>query len=126
MSSQAVGGFDEQFFLYGEEVDLCLRVRKAGWPIGFVQGSVVTHHGGESERGNTPVAVLEKKFNAEMRFYGKHYSDAVIRRIKRKNRVQAAWRLMTLAPLADCCFRITGRLPVNLIFIACPGTFFGR
>ena len=55
---QFVGGFDEQFFLYGEEVDLCLRVRKAGWPIGFVQGSVVTHYGGESERGNTPVAVL--------------------------------------------------------------------
>jgi N-acetylglucosaminyl-diphospho-decaprenol L-rhamnosyltransferase len=96
---EAVGGFDEQFFLYGEEVDLCLMVRKAGWPLGFVEDSVVMHHGGESERGNAPEAVLEKKFNAEMRFYGKHYSEAIIGKIKRKNRIQAAWRLLTLAPM---------------------------
>lgn len=96
---KTVGGFDEQFFLYGEEVDLCLMVRKAGWPIGFVEDSVVIHHGGESERGETSGAVLEKKFNAEMLFYRKHYSEASIRKIKRKNRIQAAWRLMTLAPL---------------------------
>lgn len=95
----SVGGFDEQFFLYGEDADLCLMVRKAGWPIGFAEDSQVIHYGGESERDNTPEAVMEKKFNAEMLFYEKHYSEAIIRRIKLKNRIQAAWRLMTLAPL---------------------------
>jgi len=96
----AVGGFDEQFFLYGEEVDLCLMVRKKGWPIGFIADSVVVHHGGESERHNSPTVVMEKKFKAEMLFYRKHYSRTIIRRIRRKNRIQAAWRLMTLIPLS--------------------------
>lgn len=95
----SIGGFDERFFLYGEDLDLSLTVRKAGWPIGFIKDSVVMHYGGESERTNTPEAVMEKKFNAEMVFYRKHYTEAIIRRIKRKNRIQAAWRLMTLAPL---------------------------
>lgn len=95
----SVGGFDERFFLYGEDLDLGLTVRKAGWPIGFIKDSVVVHYGGESERTNPPEAVMEKKFSAEMIFYRKHYTEAIIRRIKRKNRIQAAWRLMTLAPL---------------------------
>jgi GT2 family glycosyltransferase len=96
---ETVGGFDEHFFLYGEDLDLGLAVRKAGWPIGFIEDAVVTHYGGESERGNPPDAVMERKFRAEMIFYRKHYDEATVGRIKRKNRIQAAWRLLTLAPL---------------------------
>lgn len=96
---ETVGGFDEQFFLYGEEIDLCLMVRKMGWPIGFIEDAVVVHFGGGSERKNPPTAVMEKKFKAEMLFYRKHYSGAIIRKIQRKNRIQAGWRLMTLIPL---------------------------
>jgi len=91
-----VGGFDERFFLYGEDLDLGLTVRKAGWPIGFIKDSVVTHYGGESERSFTPEAVIEKKLKGEMIFYRKHYPRETIHRIKRKNRIQAAWRLITL------------------------------
>ena len=41
-----VGGFDERFFLYGEEEDLCLRIRQAGWEIGFAGEAVGVHVGG--------------------------------------------------------------------------------
>lgn len=122
---QAVGGFDERFFLYGEEIDLCLRVRKAGWPIGFVEDSVVIHYGGQSERDNPPIAVLEKKFNAEMLFYRKHYSEPTIGKIKRKNRIQAAWRLMTLAPMR-LLFPNSQTVAGKFRFYRLSWRFFGR
>ena len=43
-----VGGLDEDFFMYYEEVDLCYRIRKAGWRIVFTPESEVTHLGGRS------------------------------------------------------------------------------
>ncbi|MEE9420161.1 MAG: glycosyltransferase family 2 protein, partial [Desulfatiglandaceae bacterium] len=49
-----LGGFDERFALYGEEQDLCLRIRKAGWAIGHIPDAVVIHWGGQSERNNLP------------------------------------------------------------------------
>lgn len=44
----AVGGFDERFFMYGEDIDLCLRVARAGWRIRYWPGATVTHLGGRS------------------------------------------------------------------------------
>ncbi|MCZ0963325.1 glycosyltransferase family 2 protein [Paracoccus benzoatiresistens] len=45
---ERTGGFDEKFFLYFEETDLCRRARRAGWPTHFVPDSVVTHIGSAS------------------------------------------------------------------------------
>ena len=45
-----VGLFDEDFFIYSEEVDLCTRIRRAGWQIAWVPHSKVTHHGGQSTK----------------------------------------------------------------------------
>ena len=42
----AVGGFDEGFFLYKEEEDLCLRLRRAGWRVRYVPEVAVRHVGG--------------------------------------------------------------------------------
>lgn len=44
----ALQGFDEGFFLYFEETDLCLRARKAGWQTWYVPDSVVMHVAGQS------------------------------------------------------------------------------
>lgn len=43
-----VGKIDEDFFLYGEEVDWCLRARKKGWKLLFSPGSIVVHEWGAS------------------------------------------------------------------------------
>jgi N-acetylglucosaminyl-diphospho-decaprenol L-rhamnosyltransferase len=43
-----IGGFDEAFFLYFEDADLCRRVLKAGMPIRYLPQAVVTHIGGGS------------------------------------------------------------------------------
>jgi GT2 family glycosyltransferase len=43
-----VGGFDESFFLYAEESDLCARLRRSGWKILFEPAARVFHRGGSS------------------------------------------------------------------------------
>lgn len=40
-----VGLFDDIFFMYGEEADLCWRIHRAGWDLVFIPESVVYHHG---------------------------------------------------------------------------------
>jgi GT2 family glycosyltransferase len=49
----AVGGFDERFFLYSEEVDLCLRVGRAGWKVVHSPAVTIRHHG-NSDRPADP------------------------------------------------------------------------
>ncbi len=44
----AVGWFDPRFFFYNEDVDLGMRLRKAGWSIWFVPEAAVVHHEGKS------------------------------------------------------------------------------
>ncbi len=91
-----VGGFDEKFFLYGEEQDLCLRIRKAGYEIGYCPDAVVIHLGGHSERTSTPPELWTKKIRAEYQFYGKHYLRPNVERIRRRELIKAAWRIATL------------------------------
>lgn len=98
-----LGGFDEEFFLYGEEQDLCLRIRRAGWAIGYINEAAVVHWGGQSERENLPAEVWKKKFDAEFTFYRKHYSKRAIRGIKQANLIKAFWRILTLKLTLPFC-----------------------
>ncbi|MBN1269817.1 MAG: glycosyltransferase family 2 protein [Kiritimatiellae bacterium] len=91
---EQVGGFDEEFFLYGEETDLCLRLRKAGHEIGFVEGVTVEHIGGVSE-GRTPAYDLQMQRQKRLhRLYRKHYPPEaalfIIRRDLRRSRRRLA------------------------------------
>jgi GT2 family glycosyltransferase len=91
-----LGGFDESFTLYGEDQDLCLRVRQAGYEIGFIEDAVVMHYGGQSERRTLPAEVWRKKTFAEYHFYRKHYSLRTVARIRRADMLKARYRLFTL------------------------------
>jgi hypothetical protein len=42
---ERAGGFDERFFLFSEEVDLCLRIRQAGWKVVHEPTVTILHHG---------------------------------------------------------------------------------
>ncbi len=91
-----LGGFDEDFFLYGEDQDLCLRVRRAGREIGFVEDAVIFHAGGGSERESPSAEVVRRKVRAEYLFYRKHYRPDTVARIRRLQVAQARWRLFSL------------------------------
>jgi len=45
---EQVGGFDEQFFMYSEELDWCYRAKQAGWQIMYLPTAQVTHYEGKS------------------------------------------------------------------------------
>ncbi len=91
-----LGGFDETFFLYGEDQDLALRIRKSGFEIGFIPDAVVIHYGGQSEAPTGVAALWEKKVRAENIFYRKHYRPETLQRIWRSERIKAAYRRATL------------------------------
>jgi hypothetical protein len=93
---KAVGGFDEDFFLYGEDQDLCLRIRKSGFEIGYIDSAVVVHLGGRSERQTPLSEIWQKKTSAELLFYGKHYPPESIARIRRAKLLQARLRIAVL------------------------------
>lgn len=71
---EQVGVLDEQFFLYFEDNDWCLRMRKAGWRVMYVPTVAVTHLGGRSEPERR---VASRHYRNSLRhFYHKHYSPA--------------------------------------------------
>jgi len=92
----SVGGFDEDYFLYGEDEDLCLRMRRRGLRIGFIEAAGVVHYHGQSERKSTSTEVWRKKIKAEYLFYHKHYRPETIARIIRTETLKTCWRIITL------------------------------
>ncbi|MCK9197471.1 MAG: glycosyltransferase family 2 protein [Syntrophales bacterium] len=92
----SVGGFDEDYFLYGEDEDLCLRIRRQGLKIGYIEAARVVHYHGQSERKSTSAEVWRKKIRAEYLFYDKHYRPETITRIIRAEMLKTRWRILTL------------------------------
>ena len=68
---QATGGFDETFFLYFEETDLCRRAAEAGWPTHFVRESRVEHIGSVSTGMKTWKRVPPYWFDSRWHYFRK-------------------------------------------------------
>jgi len=66
-----VGGFDERYFLYWEDADLCRRLRDRGWTTRYVPRAVVTHPGGASAATDSALAIREFHRSA-YRYYATH------------------------------------------------------
>ena len=81
---ERAGGFDERFFLYFEDIDLCFRIRKAGWKLLFVPAVEVKHEGGATTSAS-PAVRAASRFEyrrSQFRFYEKH-SSRISRRLLR-------------------------------------------
>jgi N-acetylglucosaminyl-diphospho-decaprenol L-rhamnosyltransferase len=65
-----VGGFDEAYFMFAEDMDLCWRVGRAGWKVGFEPAAVVTHHEGISRRRH-PYRMALAHHRSALRFASK-------------------------------------------------------
>lgn len=66
-----IGLLDERFFMYFEDNDWCLRLRRAGWTVWYVPTARVLHHGGGSASEHRPAS---PSYDTSLRaFYRKHY-----------------------------------------------------
>ena len=67
-----VGFFDTSYFMYTEEVDLCQRIRQAGWSIFFVPASVIIHYGGQSTR-QAALPMFLQLYRSKILYFRKHH-----------------------------------------------------
>ncbi|HEU4726103.1 MAG TPA: glycosyltransferase family 2 protein [Candidatus Eisenbacteria bacterium] len=74
---RTVGGFDPAFFMYGEEMEWCRRMRGAGWSALFLPEPAVVHLGGASSK---PVAgaMFVENLKGRLRFLAKHRGPFVL------------------------------------------------
>jgi GT2 family glycosyltransferase len=67
-----VGLLDERFFMYGEDLDWCYRVKQAGWKIYYVPSTKIVHYkGASSEKSDRDTLVLF--YRAMLQFVQKHF-----------------------------------------------------
>jgi GT2 family glycosyltransferase len=99
---EQVGGFDETFFMYYEEVDLCRRFWAAGWSVEHVPDAEVTHLGGAST-SQFRAAMAVEHFRSTLRYYHRYYHGP--RRV--------AWVAMMRAKLAFRMVRDLAGIPLS-------------
>jgi len=70
---EQIGLLDERFFMYGEELDWCLRAKRAGWAVMYYPGAQIVHYKGESTKYNSRKAAVEF-YRAMYLFHKKHFA----------------------------------------------------
>jgi len=68
-----VRGFDEGFFLFFEDVDLCRRVARADWEVVIVPLARVSHIHGASTRLYPSQQIHWARYRSQIRYFAKHY-----------------------------------------------------
>lgn len=71
-----VGMFDEDYFIYSEEVDLCARMQDSGWSLYWLPTAKITHIGGQSTQQVAEEMFLQL-YQGKIQYFRKHNSSLV-------------------------------------------------
>jgi Predicted glycosyltransferases len=74
---ETVGGLDESFFMYGEDLDWCYRVQRGGWKVFYVADTKIIHYKGESTR-RSDIDELKIFYKAMRLFVRKHHQGSLL------------------------------------------------
>jgi N-acetylglucosaminyl-diphospho-decaprenol L-rhamnosyltransferase len=69
---EQVGGLDEGFFMYSEEMDWCQRIKDAGWLVVYLPTATVIHHEGRSSEQVVPARHIHFQ-GSKVRYFRKHH-----------------------------------------------------
>ncbi len=71
---EQVGGLDEGFFMYSEELDWCKRIKDAGWEVVYLPTATVLHHEGKSSEQVVPARHIRFQ-TSKVRYFRKHHGS---------------------------------------------------
>jgi hypothetical protein len=69
-----VGLMDESYFMYGDDIDWCYRIKQAGWKVYYFPEAEVIHYGGRGGSRRRSYRNIFEFHRAMAVFYGKHYA----------------------------------------------------
>jgi Predicted glycosyltransferases len=70
-----VGLLDEKFFMYGEDIDWCYRIKSGGWNVVYYSDAETIHYKGGSNNNQMKSKLIHEFYRAMHLFYNKHYRD---------------------------------------------------
>lgn len=73
-----VGGMDERFFMFNEDVDWCRRMKLAGWTVTYVPQAIVVHHVGASRRRVAARVILQRHLGMIHYFHKHHPTNPIL------------------------------------------------
>ncbi len=71
---EGVGGLDEGYFMYSEELDWCRRIKSAGWEIVYLPTATIVHHEGKSSEQVVPARHIYFQ-SSKVRYFRKHHGS---------------------------------------------------
>ena len=74
---ETIGGLDEEFFMYGEDLDWCYRIQQAGWKIAYIPSTQIIHYKGQSAR-RSDIDEVKLFYQAMRLFVKKHFRYGVV------------------------------------------------
>ena len=72
---EEVGLLDEKFFMYGEDIDWCYRIKNCDWKIIYYSNATIIHYKGASNSKKQNRRMIYEFYRAMYIFYNKHYKD---------------------------------------------------
>jgi len=89
---EQIGGMDEGYFMYSEELDWCKRAKDAGWRVVYLGGAQIIHHGGKSsEQATTRTQIYFQQ--SKLRYFRKYHGPLVEQSIRFALLLNYVWQL---------------------------------
>jgi len=80
-----LGGFSTKYFMYAEDIDLCLRLRLAGYTVYYTSAAKIIHYGAKSSvKQKNPYFAVVQKYESDVQFFHARYgyfSSLILRTI---------------------------------------------